>query len=75
MFGKATRLRQVIRGSAIPRQQAIYIGDEIRDAEAAEKAGIAFGAVTWGQHTETSLRAKNPAQVFTTVQEMADKLC
>jgi phosphoglycolate phosphatase len=75
MFGKAARLRQVIRGSGIPRQQAIYIGDEIRDAEAADKAGIAFGAVTWGQHTEESLRAKNPAQIFTAVQEMADKLC
>ena len=75
MFGKAARLRQVIRGSAIPRQQAIYIGDEIRDAEAAEKAGIAFGAVTWGQHTEESLRAKNPAEVFKTVQEIADRLC
>ncbi len=75
MFGKAARLRQVIRGSAIPRQQAIYIGDEIRDAEAAEKAGIAFGAVTWGQHTEKSLRAKNPAEVFKTVQEIADRLC
>jgi len=75
MFGKAARLRQVIRASAIPRQQAIYIGDKIRDAEAAEKAGIAFGAVTWGQHTEASLRAKNPAEVFTTVQEIADKLC
>lgn len=75
MFGKAARLRQVIRGSTIPPQQAIYIGDEIRDAEAAEKAGIAFGAVTWGQHTEASLRAKNPAEVFATVQEIADKLC
>lgn len=75
MFGKAARLRQVIRGSAIPRQLAIYIGDEIRDAEAAEKAGLAFGAVTWGQHTEASLRAKSPTEVFTTVQEIADKLC
>ena len=75
MFGKAARLCQVIRGSAIPRQQAIYIGDEIRDAEAAAKAGIAFGAVTWGQQTEASLRAENPAEVFMTVQEIADKLC
>ncbi len=75
MFGKAARLRQVIRGSAVQRQQAIYIGHEIRDAEAAGKAGIAFGAVTWGQHSEKALRAKNPAAVFTTIQEVADKLC
>lgn len=75
MFGKAAKLRQVIRGSGISRQQAIYIGDEIRDGEAAEKAGIAFGAVTWGQHSEESLRAKNPAEIFATVQQIADKLC
>ena len=75
MLGKAARLRQVIRRSNIPVSQVIYIGDEIRDAEAAEKAGIAFGAVTWGQHSEVALRAKNPAEIFTTVQEMADTLC
>src|SRR5688572_16181365 len=33
LFGKAARLRQVIRRSAISRHQAIYMGDEIRDAE------------------------------------------
>jgi phosphoglycolate phosphatase len=75
LFGKAAKLRQVIRRSAIQRQQAIYIGDEIRDAEAAEKAGIAFGAVTWGQHSEKALLAENPAEVFSTIQEVADKLC
>ena len=50
MFGKAAKLRQVVRQSAVPPQHAIYVGDEIRDAEAAGKAGIAFGAVLWGQH-------------------------
>lgn len=75
MFGKATKLRQVLRQSAMPRQQSIYIGDEIRDAEAARKAGLAFGAVTWGQHSEETLRAQHPAQIFTTAREMVDKLC
>lgn len=75
LFGKAAKLRQLLRQVGIPQSQAIYIGDEIRDAEAAEKAGIAFGAVTWGHHTEESLRAKHPAEVFQTVQEIADKLC
>lgn len=75
MFGKAARLREVIRDGSIPRSQAIYIGDEIRDAEAAEKAGIDFGAVTWGQHSAEMLRAKMPALVFTRADEMAAKLC
>ena len=75
MFGKASKLRLVIRQSAVLAQHAIYIGDEIRDAEAASKAGIAFGAVTWGQHSREALCAQNPAEIFTTVREIADELC
>jgi phosphoglycolate phosphatase len=75
IFGKAAKLRQIVRRSAVPPQHAIYIGDEIRDAEAAEKAGLAFGAVLWGQHSEAALRAQNPAESFTSPQEIADKLC
>jgi phosphoglycolate phosphatase len=74
VLGKAAELREVIRRSAVPRSQAIYIGDEIRDAEAARKVGIAFGAVTWGQHRQEILGRQNPAEMFTTVQEIADKL-
>ncbi len=75
MFGKTAKLRQVIRLSALPPAQVIYIGDEIRDAEAAAKAGIAFGAVTWGQHSLEALRGQSPEELFTTVHEIADKLC
>ena len=75
MFGKTAKLRQMIRRSALPPAQVIYIGDEIRDAETAAKAGIAFGAVTWGQHSLEALRGQSPEELFTTVQKIADKLC
>ncbi len=75
MMGKAVKLRQVIRQSGIPQPRAIYIGDEIRDGEAAHKAGTAFGAVTWGMHSEAALRLQNPAEIFSTIPEIADKLC
>lgn len=74
MFGKAARLREVVRASRLAKQSAIYIGDEIRDAEAARKAGVAFGAVAWGQHSEQALRAQNPAEFFNSVDEVAEKL-
>ncbi len=74
MLGKAAKLRQVIRRSDVQPSEAIYIGDEVRDAEAAAKAGIAFGAVTWGQHRQEILGRQNPAEMFATVQEIADKL-
>jgi phosphoglycolate phosphatase len=75
LFGKASKLREVLRRSKVSAQESIYIGDEIRDAEAAAKVGMAFGAVTWGQQSAEALRAQNPTEMFATVQEMADKLC
>ena len=75
MFGKSSKLRSVLKASKVPREEAIYIGDEIRDAEAAGKVGIAFGAVTWGQHSEKALRAQKPAHFFASVPEIASNLC
>ena len=74
MFGKSARLRQTVRACGVVSSRAIYIGDEIRDAEAAHAAGVAFGAVVWGQHDEDTLRAKNPSEVFSSVAEIAHKL-
>jgi phosphoglycolate phosphatase len=75
MFGKAAQLRQVTRQCGVPREQVIYIGDELRDGDAARQAGVVFGAVTWGQHSEEALRARHPTEIFTTPDEIADKLC
>lgn len=75
MFGKGAKLRQVLRQSGVQKQQAIFIGDEIRDGEAAHKAQIAFGAVLWGQHSVEALRAQKPAEIFARVPEITDRLC
>jgi hypothetical protein len=53
----------------------VVLGAVFRDAEAAHKAQIAFGAVTWGQHSLAALRAQSPAEIFAAVHEIADKLC
>jgi len=74
MFGKAARLRQALRQCAVRPADAIYIGDEIRDAEAAAKVGMAFGAATWGHHSTALLAAQKPAELFSSVREIGDKL-
>jgi phosphoglycolate phosphatase len=56
-------------------EKVIYIGDEIRDAEAARAASVAFGAVTWGQHSVDALRAQNPDEFFNRVEEITNRLC
>ena len=66
VFGKASRLRAVARDLGIAAQQAIYVGDQGTDAEAARKAGIAFGAVQWGFATIEALRLQEYAVEFAT---------
>jgi phosphoglycolate phosphatase len=74
MFGKASRFRRVLRRSGMTAGDAICIGDEIRDLEAARKEGIAFGAVTWGYTIPDALLAQAPTAVFRSVGEIVDKL-
>lgn len=75
LFGKAGRLRQILSRGCVQKAEAIYIGDELRDGEAAAKAGIAFGAVSWGQHRPELLSAAKPAIIFSSVDQIAAALC
>jgi phosphoglycolate phosphatase len=70
VFGKRVKLRKVLRHIGIHPAQAIFIGDEIRDIEAARQAGIASGAVAWGFTDLDALKAHSPDMLFTTVEEL-----
>lgn len=72
LFGKAKRFRRVLARSGVPAAEALCVGDEIRDLQAAREAGIAFGAVGWGYTTAAALRAGGPAEFFETVEQLAD---
>jgi phosphoglycolate phosphatase len=74
MFGKASKLRTVLRASGVTAREAIYIGDEVRDAEAAHQAGLAYGAVAWGCHRLETLRAQGAAEFFNEPREIGEKV-
>ena len=74
LFGKAAKLRRVVRLSKRAANEAIYIGDEIRDAIAARAAGMAFGAVSWGFASAEALRAQSPDVEFATMREIVEKV-
>lgn len=74
IFGKAAKLKQVASQSRTPPASAIYIGDETRDAEAAAKAGLSFGAVTWGYSTRLALLSHRPAFVFDALSDIPSLL-
>jgi phosphoglycolate phosphatase len=72
LFGKSHRLRRILKKTQTDKAEALYIGDEIRDAEAVERVGLSFGAVAWGYTDLGALLQTNPASVF---RAPADLLC
>jgi phosphoglycolate phosphatase len=67
IFGKAPRIRKVLKKTGIPCREAIYIGDQVADLEAARKEKVAFGAVSWGYAAIESLREHSPEEEFDSV--------
>jgi phosphoglycolate phosphatase len=74
IFGKAAKLRGVLKTCGVPRSRAIYIGDEVRDIEAAREADVASGAVAWGYNTLEVLQAHGPNEVFTTINDIIERV-
>lgn len=71
LFGKQARIARLLKAATIPREAAILIGDELRDGEAANAAGIEFGAVEWGFTRAAAFAPCAPVASFATVAGMA----
>ncbi|NBC49425.1 MAG: HAD hydrolase-like protein [Gammaproteobacteria bacterium] len=72
--GKAQRLKRLSRRTGVPTAAMLYIGDEVRDIEAARRAGATAGAVAWGYNCETVLCAMAPDRLFQAVAELSEQL-
>ncbi|MGJ4939123.1 HAD-IA family hydrolase [Bradyrhizobium sp. HKCCYLS1011] len=72
VFGKAQKFRRVLKRARRDSEQAISIGDETRDIEAARAAGIACGAVTWGYAARQALIDRKPDLVFEQMEQIAE---
>jgi phosphoglycolate phosphatase len=71
LFGKSHRLRHILQQTSIDPEHAIYIGDELRDAEAAQRVGVKFGAVAWGYTSSDALLQKDPHIAFRVPADLA----
>lgn len=70
IFGKASRIARVLSKSGIAGRDALYIGDQVSDLEAARKAGVPFGAVAWGYASIESLLEHRPEHVFRSIDDL-----
>lgn len=60
LFSKASALRGLIRREGIQPSDLLYVGDELRDVEAAQRVGARCAAVGWGYTALDSLAAARP---------------
>lgn len=60
LLGKAGKLKRIIKQNKLRAKDVIYVGDEVRDIEAAKKAGIGVVAVGWGFNDVNRLAEDNP---------------
>ncbi|TJZ73482.1 HAD hydrolase-like protein [Chitiniphilus eburneus] len=74
LFGKRARLRRILKNSGVAPHEAICIGDEIRDGEAARDVGMAFGAVAWGYTRIHALAKDAPDAIFADPADLAGQL-
>ena len=70
LFGKASAFRKMLRVTGVPANEAIVVGDELRDAHAARQAGLAFAAVSWGYTRRDALAAAGPALMVDRVEDL-----
>jgi phosphoglycolate phosphatase len=70
LFGKAKALRRIIKQEKIDRSLVLYVGDEIRDVEAAKKAKVAVAAVSWGFNAKALLLTGKPELAITEPGEL-----
>ncbi|MNR20871.1 Phosphoglycolate phosphatase [compost metagenome] len=62
-FGKHRTIHSFLKKNSIPVNEAIYIGDELRDIEACRKIGIQLISVAWGYDSAKLLEQFNPDYV------------
>jgi phosphoglycolate phosphatase len=70
IFGKARVLKKVLRQHNLQPRDAMYVGDEPRDVEAAKKAGIPCVAVTWGYSSGNILNEHTPMVVVHDIKQL-----
>lgn len=74
LLGKASVLRRLMREFRIKPREIFFVGDELRDIEAAQETGVHIAAVTWGYNSQEALSASSPDYLFTKPSEITDLL-
>ncbi|MFY3702895.1 HAD hydrolase-like protein [Achromobacter dolens] len=70
LFGKAAKIERLLQRHDTPPERFLLVGDEMRDIDAARKAGVRVGSVAWGYNHVDALRDRGPDELFMQVAEL-----
>ena len=60
LTGKSKHLKAIRKTFSLRAEEMLYVGDELRDVKASQKAGIPIAAVPWGFNSRERLAAEEP---------------
>lgn len=70
LFDKAPALKRLLREHGFEAKDAVYIGDELRDVEAAQSIGLRVIAVSWGFARLQMLQDQKPTALVNSPEEL-----
>ncbi|CAB3875584.1 HAD hydrolase-like protein [Achromobacter mucicolens] len=74
LFGKAAKIDRLLKQHGTSPERFLLVGDEMRDIDAARKAGVRVGSVAWGYNHVDALRGRGPDELFLAVQDLPNAL-
>jgi phosphoglycolate phosphatase len=74
LLGKSSRFKRIAAHFGTVPEAVMCVGDELRDIQAARRAGFACGAVGWGYASPDTLCAVEPDCFFGCIEDMTHTL-
>lgn len=70
LFGKAAKIERLLKRRDTAPERFLLVGDEMRDIDAARKAGVRVGSVAWGYNHVDALRERGPDELIMQVADL-----
>jgi hypothetical protein len=74
LFGKHRTINATLKQFNISPHEVVYIGDEMRDVDAARNSNIKIAAVCWGYNSKSALQKTQPDIIIEHPKELFDAL-
>ncbi len=74
LFGKEKALKKIIKRHDLNKDRVIYVGDEPRDVNACQKAGIPVIGVSWGFGGVAGLEPSKPDKIVDSSKQLYSEI-